>query len=450
LLTNNSAWAEIDARLPAAVRRVAADSDFGGTNRGPQVCVRTQTVEEVMTVLEISRQHIVPIAVRGAGHSSGGQTSCPSGIVLEHAPVAEQAQISGDVAEAPAHWTWHRLESELRAVGRDLIVATSSLETTVGGTLSLGGFGVRSVRSGPQVDHVLALRLICANGEVVWCSPSDRADLFHSALTGMGRVGIIDRVRICTRPRHDHLASVTREHATFADLAGYLRSISEDAANPPDYCSALAKQGKIESFVAVCHRSEREARQQLDALPESRLPESRASHARRAAISVERFEAEERAMPVEYWRSCRNLWCDYCFTGPAFAQFAAFVDSDLSSSIRGHLAYVMSIAPRRGEPFALDMRPAANEQSYSIGLFYSVPRDDSAGVRRATECHVRALSECMRLGGRPYLHGLWGGARGLSRSQLTALFGSPYERLNQVRSLVDPLGLLNPLALSDD
>ena len=153
-------------------------------------------------------------------------------------------------------------------------------------------------------------------------------------------------------------------------------------------------------------------------------------------------------MPLEYWRSCRNLWCDYCFTGPAFAQFAAFVDSDASSSLRDHLAYVMSIAPRQAEPFALDMRPASSEQLYSIGLFYSVPREDAAGVRRATECHVRALNECMRLGGRPYLHGLWGGAGGLSRSQLAAFFGDEYERLNRVRSRVDPLGILNPFALS--
>lgn len=451
LFKNIGSWSsELEARLPAAVGRVPEDSDFGGMNWGPQLRVRTQTVDEVLTVLEVARRHTLPVAVRGAGHSSGGQTMGAPGIVLEHAPVADRAEISSDVAEVPASWTWHRLESELRAVGRDLVVATSSLETTVGGTLSLGGFGVRSVRSGPQVDQVLALRLVCANGDISWCSPSDQQDLFHSALTGLGRVGLIDRVRIATRPRHDHLASITREHRSFGELADYLRSIAEDPANLPDYCSALAKQGKIESFVALCCRSEREARQHLDALPQSARPERTTSRAHREAIHIERFEAEERAMPLEYWRTCRNLWCDYCFTGTGFAQFAAFVDSELSASIRGHLAYVMSIAPRRGEPFALDMRPASNEQLYSIGLFYSVPREDAVGVSRAKECHVRALDECMRLGGRPYLHGLWGGVSGLSRSQLTGLFGGEYERLTRVRSRVDPPGILNRFALSDD
>jgi FAD/FMN-containing dehydrogenase len=445
-IDHKATWAtELQARLPAAVRGVADDSDFGGGKAGTRVRVHTESVDEVLTVLEIAARHAFPVTVRGAGHSSGGQTIGASGVVLEHAPVAESLRINGDLAEVPAFWTWQRLESELRAVGRDLVVATSSLETTVGGTLSLGGFGVRSVRAGPQVDQVVALRLVCANGDISWCSPSDHGDLFRSALTGLGRVGLIDRVRISTRPRHDHLSGATREHPTFGALASYLRSMTEGAAALPDYCSALAKQGKIESFVAFCHRSDREARQRLDA-----LPESTASGARRAAISTEQFEAEERAMPLEYWRSCRNLWCDYCFTGPAFAQFAGFVDSELSASLRGHLAYVMSIAPRRGEPFALDMRPASNQQLYSIGLFYSVPKEDAAGVARAAECHVRALDECSRLGGRPYLHGLWGGASGLSRSQLTTLFGSEYERLNLVRRRVDPLGLLNPFALSDE
>jgi FAD/FMN-containing dehydrogenase len=443
-VADRSPWlTELGVRLGhRAVSLLADDTDFGGASLGPQVRVRTRTGGELQAVLELARRESLPVAIRGAGHSSGGHTSGASGIVLEHAPAGEPIELGDEFVDVPAHWTWNRVESELRAVGRDLVVATSSLDTTVAGTLSVGGFGIRSVRSGPQVDHVRALRLVCATGDCVWCSPATNSDLFHSALTGLGQVGIIDRVRIATRERHDYLASITCRHESFSELASCLLSI-EHQSRPLDYCAALAKQGRIESFLASCHRSEGEARRHLDELPTlGRVsPE-------RAVIPTERFEISERAMPLEHWRSCRNLWCDYCFDAEAFPRFAAFVDATLGASIREHLAYVMSIAPRRGVPFALDMRPPSDRQLYSVGLFYSVPGDDHAGVRRAREYHVLALEACLALGGRPYLHGLWGGASGLSSAQLKSVYGSTYERLGRVRRRVDPSAILNPWALN--
>ena len=445
-VANGSAFTtELEARLdPGAVQVVREDTDFGGASLGPQVRVRTGTIDELRVVLEAACRWRLPVAIRGAGHSSGGHTSGAPGVVVEHAPTADQADIGDGFAEVPAHWTWSRVESALRAIGRDLVVATSSLSTTVGGTLSVGGFGIRSVRWGPQVDQVRALRLIGVTGEAVWCSPSDDGDRFHSALTGLGQVGIIERVRIATRDRHDHLASVTCEHESFSDLADYLLSLTESPARL-DYCAALAKQGRLESFVASCHRVEPEARWQLEGLPTWRR-----AVCRRAVVSVEQFESGERAMPLEFWSSCRNLWCDYCLDARAFPSFAAFVDAELSESLRGHLGYVMSIAPRRGVPLALDMRPPSEGQLYSVGLFYSVPRDDAAGVRRAMECHALALDACVALGGRPYLYGVWGGAGGLAAAQLRSIYGSAYERLLRVRRHVDPLGLLNPSALNHD
>lgn len=445
-MADRSSWlVELRDRLgPRAVSLMSDDTDFGGASLGPQVRVRTRTSAELQAVLALARSEALPLAIRGAGHSSGGQTNGASGIVLDHAPAGEHIELGEDFVDAPGHWTWSRVESELRAVGRDLVVATSSLDTTVGGTLSVGGFGIRSVRWGPQVDQVRAMRLICATGDSVWCSPTKNSDLFHSALTGLGQVGIIDRVRMATRERHDYLAGITCQHENFSELASYLVPIVERGSSL-DYCAALAKQGTIESFVARCHRSDAEARQHLDELPTFGL-----ATAQRAVIPTERFEVSERAMPLERWRSCRNLWCDYCFDAEAFLRFAAFVDATLGTSIREHLAYVMSIAPRRGVPLALDMRPSSDRHVYSIGLFYSVPGDDAPAVRRARECHVLALDACIALGGRPYLYGLWGGAGGLAAAQLKAIYGSTYERLSRVRRRVDPLAILNRWALNHD
>jgi len=437
-------WAdELSSRLSQGALSFANDyTDFGGEPWGPQLRVRTETTDEALWVLDIARRHAATVAIRGSGHTSGGQTCTRSGMVLTHAPPAEELRMHGSAVEVPAHWRWSRLEAHLRSLGRDLLVATSSVETTVAGTLSLGGFGVRSVRSGPQVDQVEALRLVCATGDVKWCSPHEHADLFHSALTGLGQVGLIDRVLMQTCPRRDYLSCVIGQHATFTDLAEYLIANLSHADDAPDYCSALAKGDRIESLLATAHETVEAASRGLGSRPLIGRPQLR-----RELITVAQFEQEERRMPLGYWGTCRNLWCDYCFEAPAFLRFAAFVDAQLRGTLFGHLAYALSIAPRQGVPLALDMRPSATRQLFSLGLFYSVPAEDAAAVAQGLSCHQRALEACVALGGRPYLHGLWAGPHGLGAEQLRRIYGHTYQRLRSVRGRVDPAGILNPLAM---
>jgi hypothetical protein len=153
-------------------------------------------------------------------------------------------------------------------------------------------------------------------------------------------------------------------------------------------------------------------------------------------------------MPIDYWSNCRNLWCDYCLEPVGFLQFCRFVDAKIASTLPGHLAYVMSAAPRRGPPLALDMRPPADGRLFSVGLFYSVPLHDLAGIEKAVEMQRQALEECISLGGRPYLYGFWGGRSGVSSERLANLYGDGYHMLRRSRARVDPDGILNANALN--
>ena len=125
----------------------------------PLVTAETADLAELRAVLVTATEYGVPVGVKGCGHSSGGHTCVPGGILLSHRPEAERLQWQGTVVEVPAHWTWRRLERALHPLGRDIAVATSSVDTTIAGTLSMGGFGLRSTSFGAQVDHVCALRL---------------------------------------------------------------------------------------------------------------------------------------------------------------------------------------------------------------------------------------------------------------------------------------------------
>jgi FAD/FMN-containing dehydrogenase len=437
---------ELSSRLGGVSATTFEYRDFGGRRATPAtVRIDTTSREEVACVFEIATRHAVPVAIRGSGHSSGGQTWAPLGILLCHRPSDAQLELHGDVAVVPAGWTWSQVEGALRAQSRDLMVATSSLETTVGGTLSVGGFGVQSIRRGAQVDHVTGLSLLCADGRHRFCSATTEPDLFAAALTGAGQVGIIERAWMSTAERRAFLACCSARHESFSELAsgiGWMEDLTQDA---PDYFSALLKQGVLESNAATAHRSEAAARAAL-----GRCWQRGAASLRHHALSSLEFEAEERAMPTEHWWTCANLWCDYCFDAAGFASFCSFIDEELRDTLVGHLAYVMCVAPRQRQPtLALDMRPRDDRRCFSLGLFYSVPREDERAVARVQQYQARALEVCVELGGRPYLHGCWGGRDGLSGKQARALYGSGYERIARARARVDARGILNPNGVAD-
>jgi FAD/FMN-containing dehydrogenase len=87
----------------------------------------------------------------------------------------------------PGTWRWHEVEAAANARGRTIPVLTDNLDTTVGGTLSVGGIGTRSVSYGRQVDWVDALTLIRPDGTIVLCSPVSEPDLLSQPLLAWAR-----------------------------------------------------------------------------------------------------------------------------------------------------------------------------------------------------------------------------------------------------------------------
>jgi FAD/FMN-containing dehydrogenase len=436
--------AELQSCLTAPPEEPTGYRDFGGSILSPpQALVETRSRAELLRVLELAVRHRVALSVRGAGHSSGGQTAAPGGIVLRHRPPGETLHWRGDAIDVPGHYTWGLVEQSLEGSGRDLRVTTSCVGTTVAGTLSMGGFGPRSVRFGPQVDQVRELHLICVNGETVHCSPEHRPDYFFSALTGAGQLGIIERAVIETAPRKEHLSAVSIRHPSLGDLAAELGWLADAALPGPDYFCTLIKEGIIQTFCASSHASRREAMQDP-----SWLARSPWQAARVQTLHAGEFDGSDRHMPLERWHGCRHVWADYCFEWSGFARFAQFIDAELGENLREHIAYVICSAPRTGRSPSLDMRPSACGRLFSLGLFFSVPADDAPAIARVIQAHRRALAACIELGGRPYVYGVWGGREGLDRQHLERIFGGGYAMLRGLRGSVDPFGILNPTALN--
>jgi FAD/FMN-containing dehydrogenase len=91
---------------------------------------------------------------------------------------------------------WSAVLTASLAQGLTPPVFTDYIELSIGGTLSVGGFGGTTQHYGAQVDTVLELDVVTGTGELVTCSPTCQPDLFHAALGGLGQVGVITRATL--------------------------------------------------------------------------------------------------------------------------------------------------------------------------------------------------------------------------------------------------------------
>lgn len=164
--------------------------DFGHVvHRTPRAVVRPHDDDDVIAALRSG----LPVVARGCGHTQGGQAQT-DGLLLDMTDLRAIHEITDDRIVVDAGITWREV---VHAVpGRTPPVLTDYLATTVGGTLSVGGIGGTSHRYGVQTDNVLALDVIMRAGELVRCSATTNADVFHAALAGYGRAGIIVRATL--------------------------------------------------------------------------------------------------------------------------------------------------------------------------------------------------------------------------------------------------------------
>ncbi|MEM1368435.1 MAG: FAD-binding oxidoreductase [Cyanobacteria bacterium P01_H01_bin.15] len=108
--------------------------------------------------------------------------------------------------ESPS--SWFDASSSIRDVLTDLSrqnqtlpVVPSEPDVSIGGIISAGGYGAHSVRWGAFCDHVKAMDVVTADGELTRCSPQKNKELFHKVCFGMGGGGLILRAQLNTIPR---------------------------------------------------------------------------------------------------------------------------------------------------------------------------------------------------------------------------------------------------------
>jgi FAD/FMN-containing dehydrogenase len=416
----------------------------GRAQKQPRVVVKTSCEADIVHTLNVARAAQLPVSVRGGGFSFNGQTLNQDGILLANYSDQPEFELTANGGvEVTGRTRWYELETALNREGRSVPVLTTFLGTTVGGTLSAGGYGPRSISSGAQVDHVRRLRVIQPDGTAIWCTPEENTELFRFALAGQGQMGIIERAVIQTNQYKPLLAQYTYQHKSLAELVDSLEWLTanetmQQAHNGfPDSCIAVmpSQSRKILSIYGYEYESQEAANaaplpQHFQKIPptSTNIIPSRAN----IPLNIEQ-------MRKQYSKTV-NLWTDWVTPWAGFRALMALIETRAINQYLDLLAIHPIRIPRNkvSLPFAAHHIPDES-LVFLVGLYYFVPPDDKAGIDQCMAILKMLQDLSIQLGGRPYLYGV----HELDERQKHSLYGHDYDRMKALRLKIDPHNLFS-------
>ncbi len=135
----------------------------------PVAVVCPKHEQDVVNTLSIARRHRIPILARGGGTSLAGQTVAEA-IVLDFSKYMNSILLlDGKEVIVQPGVVRHQLNHFLKPKGLEFAPdpATSS-RATIGGMIANNSSGTKSIIYGKTSDHVLELKVLLANGEIIY------------------------------------------------------------------------------------------------------------------------------------------------------------------------------------------------------------------------------------------------------------------------------------------
>jgi glycolate oxidase len=194
----------------------------------PRAVVLPASTRDVSAIVTIARDCGEPIVARGAGTGlCGGAVPIAGGVVLSFARMNRVLEIDEHNRRARVQSGVVNLELSRRVAQSGLFYApdpSSQQVSTLGGNIATNAGGPHCLAYGTTVNHVLALEVVDANGEVYSTSVDDPGYDLTAALVGSeGTLGIVTSawLRLLALPE-----SVRVAVAAFDDLDSASEAVS--------------------------------------------------------------------------------------------------------------------------------------------------------------------------------------------------------------------------------
>jgi|SRR5262249_22175979 len=410
--------------------------DYGNLSRiMPSMVVQPESIEDVQNIISFARRQGLRVVSRGAGNSGYGQTLTDQ-IVLDTSNLTGVEHVADDVVRVGAGVKWSELQETLIPMGLSNHVLTSLPEHTVGGTLSVGGFGRTSILYGTQADQAVGLEIVTGTGELVYASPDGpNSDLFNYSLCALGQTGIIVQAYIKIGPLKPYSILFTRKHAEGTGIEELAKLIKYEERRETCIMGYSIETRTWQSIIGF------DTEQKPVASDERRLivEHYHRERYRNLAKVVRSFlESQLRSGLISSARDSRVLMGDCLVPARCAGEFfeklkSLFVDARLTFDIHGYFlnptcqANQLPLSPIPGGELAT---------LFSFPCFLA-----SAMVEEYRRLFDQAIEKCLELGGRLYLYGYYP----QTASFMAAQFGAEtFKNWRAVKTQYDPGSILGP------
>jgi glycolate oxidase len=202
----------------------------------PLVVVLPENEEQILAVIKICREQLIPIVPRGAGTGlSGGATPIENGLVLSTAKLNKILEVNPYARTARVQPGVRNLAISDAAASSGLYYApdpSSQLACSIGGNLAENAGGVHCLKYGLTVHNVLRARVVCMDGEILELGSEaldgPGLDLLALFIGSEGMLGIVTEITVKLIPK-PQVAQVIM--ATFGDVEEAGNAVAQVIAN---------------------------------------------------------------------------------------------------------------------------------------------------------------------------------------------------------------------------
>lgn len=224
---------------------VSFSEDFGHLmNSSPAVVCIPENINAVQSLLTYAQQHGLPVTIRGKGMSQCGQAlASPGALMLSLERLNSVCEYRDGTLWVEANTTWSQVLDASLGQGMVPPVVPYNCDLTVAGVLSVGGVGASSFKYGAVTDHVEALEVITATGDI-HCVDK-HSPLYRACLGGQGRFGVITKACLALRPAD---ANIRTFFLVYQDKETYfkdLKAFESRADYIESFCSPSVQGAKL-------------------------------------------------------------------------------------------------------------------------------------------------------------------------------------------------------------
>eukprot|EP00658_Telonema_sp_P-2_P029586 TRINITY_DN22488_c0_g1_i8.p1 TRINITY_DN22488_c0_g1~~TRINITY_DN22488_c0_g1_i8.p1 ORF type:complete len:694 (+),score=141.72 TRINITY_DN22488_c0_g1_i8:147-2084(+) len=167
----------------------AIDNGLAGKKRVPAMVVEAVCVQDVAATMAWAKNHSIPFAVKGGGHSAAGYSLAKGGVVLDMHLMNQSRVVDADgqsptmVVQPGARF--EQVYGRLDGTGL-LFIGGGCSSVGVGGFMLGGGISFLSRTFGLGSDNLLAIHMVAPNGTTLRCSDTENTELFWALRGGGG------------------------------------------------------------------------------------------------------------------------------------------------------------------------------------------------------------------------------------------------------------------------